>query len=342
MTISFNSISADIRTPGQFIEYDNSRAVQGSPAMPNVTLFIGQRLAAGSVAAETPVMVSSASKAETYFGHGSMLAQMIEKYKAANPYTEAWAIALDDEGAGVAATGTFTFSGSATEAGNIYTYIGGERIVTAVASGDAADTVDDNVAADITAHLLTSNLPVSVGAASSVVTITALHKGTLGNDIDLRINMNAGESTPAGLTNTPVAMASGATDPDVADAIAVMSDAWYTTIVSAYADDTNHDKIEAELLTRWGPMIQRDGHSFIGICDTVANMTTAGNARNSQFTSLIGGGPSPTPPWVWASVAAANRSRRCQASRRDWYFHWFFRTLVCYGFEVNGRKTHHA
>lgn len=305
MSISFNSIPVNLRIPGQFIEYDNSRAVQGTPAMPKKALLIGLRRSTGTVAENVPVQVPSASDAEVFFGHGSQLAQMVEKFKAANAYTELWAIAMDEEAGGVAATGTYTLAGTATEDGAIYTYIGGERIVTAVSSGDAADTVDDNVAADVTTYLTTSNLPVSAAAAASVMTVTCLHKGTCGNDIKLEINRGDGETTPAGLTNTIVAMASGATDPSLSGPIAVFSDEWYTTIVSALADDTNMDLLEAELLTRWGPMVMRDGHAFIGVTDTLANMTTAGNARNSQFTTLMGGGESPTPHWIWAAVAAA-------------------------------------
>jgi phage tail sheath gpL-like len=305
MAISFNQIPVNLNIPGQFIEYDNSRAVQGLTTMPKKALVIGLRTSSGTVAENTPTMVPSSQSGETFFGHGSQLAQMIEAFKALNPYTELWAIAMDEEGGGVAATGTYTFSGTATEAGSIYTYIGGERIVTAVASGDAADTVDDNVAADITTYLTTSNLPVSAAAASSVVTVTCLHKGTCGNGIKLEINRGDGETTPAGLTNTVVAMASGATDPAMSGPIAVFSDVWYTTIVSALADDTNLDLLEAELLTRWGPMYMKDGHIFAGVTDTLSNMTTAGNARNSQFTTLFGGGLSPTPHWIWASVVAA-------------------------------------
>lgn len=305
MTIAFNTIPINIRTPGNFIEYDNTRAVQGLSPVPNVVVMLGQRLAAGTVAAETPVLIASKTVGETFFGHGSMLAQMIEKFKAANAHTELWAIALDDVGAGVVATGTFPFVGTATEDGNVYLYIGGERITAAVSTGDTAAVVAAAIDAAITDHLLTSNMPVSPSVLVGTVTVTALHKGLLGNDINLALNLNPGEALPAGITCTPVAMASGATDPDVADAIAVFSDVWYTTIVSPYNDDTNQDKIEAELLTRWGPMVMQDGLSFIAARGTSGALTTLGNARNSQFTNFMGAGLSPTPSWLWAAVVAA-------------------------------------
>ncbi|MGD8499291.1 MAG: phage tail sheath C-terminal domain-containing protein [Phycisphaerales bacterium] len=307
MSISFNQISVDLLTPGTYVEYDSSRAVQTTPTMPNVVLLIGQRLSTGTVAAETPVSVPSAAKGEEYFGHGSILAHMIDAFKAANPYVELWAIALDDDAGGTAGTGTFAFSGTATEDGVVYAYIGGERVTTAVSSGDTAATIGTNLAAAVTAHVADSNLPIS-GAGAATVTITCLHKGTLGNNIDLALNHNTGESLPAGVSCvvTDVGdVVAGATDPDVADAIAAMGDGWYTTIISAYADDTNHDKLEAEALARWHPYEQKDVMLFIGALGTQSALTALGNARNNKFTCLMGGGLSPSPPWIWAAVGGA-------------------------------------
>lgn len=317
MSISFNTISASLLTPGVYIEYDSSRAVSSSAVMPNVTLIIGQRLSAGTVAAEVPTSVPSATKGEEFFGHGSILAQMIEAYKAANPYTELWAVALDDEGAGTAATGTFAFSGTATEDGVIYGYIGGEQITVAVSSGDTNTVVGTALTAAVTAHVADSNLPVSA-AGTDTVTITCLHKGTLGNEIDLRLNHNSGESLPAGITCVVTGMGdviAGATDPDVADAIAAMGDGWYNTVISAYADDTNQDLLEAEALSRWHPYEQRDMLTYIGALGSQSTLTALGNTRNNRFTVLMGGGLSPTPPWIWATVAAAVRNNESDPAR---------------------------
>lgn len=315
MTISFNSIPTNLRTNGRYIEFDNSRAVQGVSPMYNRALIVGQRLAAGTVAAEVPTLVPSSSKGEEYFGHGSMIAQMIEKFKAANPYTELYAIALDDAAASVAATGTFTFAGTATADGEVYGYIGGERITVAVSSGDLHTQVSAAWELAIDEYLLKSNLPVVPSEAAGVVTITALNKGTLGNGIDLSLNLNQGEALPAGITCAVVDMASGATDPDMADAIAAMGDVWYTTIISAFADDTNQDLLEAELLTRWGPLQMKDGSAFIGAIGNQAALTALGNARNSQFTVFMGGGLSPTPAWIWATVAGAVDAGEPDAAR---------------------------
>src|SRR5690348_9666505 len=114
MTISFNSIPADIRTFGQFVEFDSSRAVQGLPGMPFKVLLIGQRLSTGTVAAATPFQVPSADYGEAAAGRGSILAGMILAFKKANPYTELWAVGLADDGAGTQGTQTLTVTGPAT------------------------------------------------------------------------------------------------------------------------------------------------------------------------------------------------------------------------------------
>ena len=305
MTIAFNSIPANIRTPGVYTEFDNSRAVQGSPALPNVSLIIGQRLAAGTVAEAVPTSVSSSAKGEAFFGHGSILAGMIEAYKAANPHTELWAIALDDAGGAAAAAGTYTWTGTSTEAASIFVYIAGHRIEVAIPTGTAAAAVDPLVVTAVTAYALKTNIPVVASGAVAVTTITALNAGTLGNGVKLEVSRNDGETLPAGITVAIVQSTGGATDPDVADAIAVLSDTWYTKIISAYADDTNHDKLEAQALTQWGPMDQRDVHTYIGAIGNQSALTALGNARNSQFTTLQGGGLSPTPAWIWASGTGA-------------------------------------
>lgn len=306
MSISFSEIAVDIRTPGSYVEFDASRAVQGLPQVPHKALIIAQRLAAGTVAAEIPTHVPSAAAAVSYFGKGSYMAEMCAAFKLNNPYTELWAVALDDA-SGTPAAGVLTFTGPATAAGSIYLYIGGKRIVAAVANGAASTAVATAVAAAITAYHNSSvaGLPVSAVANSSTVELTARADGTLGNKIDLRFNYAQGEAFPAGIGGTvSTPMASGATDPDMADAIAAIGDTQYHTIASALADSTNMGLLEDELEARWGGMVQKEGHAFAGVVGSQGTLSSAGNARNSAFSTLMGGGLSPTSPWVWAAAAA--------------------------------------
>lgn len=302
MSISFNAIPLNIRTPGQYIEFDNSRALQGLPAIANRILVIGQRLTTGQVAAGVPTRIYSAAQAEAAFGRGSMLSAMLAALKNANSYTECWAVALADNGAGAAATGTITLGGSPTEAGTVNLYVAGENVQVAVSSAQTTASLATAVAAAINAN---TALPVTAAAAASVVTLTARHKGEVGNTLDVRVNYYDGERLPTGLTTAIVAMNGGTANPDINTAITAIGDEQYHTIVLPYVDASNLTKIETLLATRWGPMVQKEGQAFTGAVGSVSTMSTLGGTRNSPHLTIMGAGLSPTPPYTWAAVAGA-------------------------------------
>jgi phage tail sheath gpL-like len=302
MSIAFSGIPVDIRVPGQYIEFDNSRAVGGLPTIHHKILVIGQRLSTGTVAEAVPTRILSAAQAEQAFGRGSQLASMLAALKTANAYTECWAIALDDDAGGTAATKTITVTGPATADGTISLYIAGRRIQAAGTSGDA----QNDIAAALEAAIdLMTDLPVTASVASNVVTLTARNKGVNGEYIDLRHSYQFGESLPAGVALAFAAGTTGAGNPDVADAITAMGSEQYHTIITSLTDSTNLGLIETELATRWGPMVQKEGMAFAGYSGTHSAIDTVGAARNSPHLSIMGTGTSPTPPWIWAAVVGA-------------------------------------
>jgi len=302
MSLSFNTIPMNIRTPGQYIELDNSRAVQGLPAVEHKILVIGQRLAAGTVAAGVPTRILSAAQGEDFFGRGSMLAAMLAGLQGANTYTECWAVALDDNAAGAFASGTITLGGSPTEAGTLNCYVAGQLVQVAVASAATSGSLATALAAAITAD---TTLPVTAAAVGSVVTLTARHKGEVANGLDLRFNYYSGERTPKGLTTTIVTIGSGTANPDVQAAITAIGDEQFHTVVMPYTDTSNLAKLEAMLAARFGPMVQKEGHAFAAAAGTHGTITTLGGGRNSPHLTIMGAGKSPTPTYVWAAVAAA-------------------------------------
>lgn len=311
MSISFNEIPVNIRTFGQYLEIDNSRAVQGTPAQPHVALIIGQRLATGTVAEAVPTLVGSGDAAEEYFGVGSQLAEMCRAFKRANAFTELWAIALDDGGGSTAGTQTITVVGTATSDGTLVFYIGGERIVVSISDTDDQTAVATAITTAITSHTSYTRMPFTVASALGVVTLTARNKGTVANAIDVRRGYLPTDPTQLyGLTSITIATGvTGATDPTLATALTAMGDVQYHTIVVPYSDATNLTALEAELLTRWGPMEQKEGQAFTAALGTQSTLTTLGNTRNSQFLTIIecggSGGNSPTPLYNVAAIGAA-------------------------------------
>lgn len=300
--IVFNSIPIDIRTPGQFVEVDHTHAVKGLASMTRRVLFIGNKLAAGVGAALTLYRINSADEAAKLFGQGSVLHEMLKKARFANRESDFFAIGLADDAGGTAATKTVTVTGPATASGTIALYVNGQRLNVGVTSGDSATTIAAAIAAAVNAY---ADGPYTAASALGVVTLTHRHKGLFGNDCDVRVNYADDEALPAGTTVAVAAVTPGAGNPDVADALAVIADEAFYTIVTPYNDTTNVAAVEAELANRWGGMDMRTGHLFGGFAGTHSALTTFGSARNSAHDSFIGVKNPPQPAYVWGAVLAA-------------------------------------
>lgn len=306
MPISFEEIPADILTPGNFVEIDPTGAIEGTGVRPHTALVIGYRLAAGTVAENIPKQVTSDEQAEGFWGQASQVATMVMNFRKANPRTSLVGIGVD-EAAGTPATGTFTLTGTATAAGTAQFYIAGVRYPVGVAVGDTNIEVGTALVTAVNADPRAQVVAADSGPPDGIVTITYRHDGPEGNDIDIQINFRDADILPAGLSNVTAPMASGATSPNLAATITALAGTQYDTIVSGIADDSNIDLLEAELDTRWGPMVNLDGHLFVGfVGDFSASKTfTEQPARNSEQSTVVTPGLTPTPPWTVAANLAA-------------------------------------
>lgn len=300
-SISFNAIPGSIRVPGSYIEIDNSRAVRGLSEWPARVVMLGQRITTGTVAAATPVRVVSAAQGRTFFGRGSLLAHMIEAWFRAGPPTELWAVAMDDVGGGAFATCSITCTGTATANGVIALLIGGRRVEVPIASGTAQNAVATAIQTAIAANL---DLPVTATVGTNVVTVTARHRGEVGNAIDVRHSWLAGEALPAGLTLAITAMTGGTTNPVATTALDALGDTWFTDFVTPWTDATNIAAVETRLASNFGPLVMRDGHAWAALSGTFSALTTFGAGRNSANLTVLGLRGSPTPPWEWAATLA--------------------------------------
>lgn len=298
MGISFDNIPANLRLPGTYIEFSNRLAGGSDPSFK--VLMLGQRLAAGTVAQNTPTRITNDADSETFFGRGSMLAEMLKAGRAVNPWMDTWAIALDDNAAGAFASGTVTASGTPSESGTLNLYIAGKRVQVAITISMTPTQAASAIAAAVNAD---TTLPVTASSALGVVTLTARHKGEAGNGLDVRLNYYD-EKTPAGLIIAIVAMAGGSGNPDIAAAIAAMGAEWWNWIVMPYTDATNLTALETDLNARWGPMQQKGGRAFTSFRGTPTASTNFGNGRNNPHVSCIGSGLAAEPPYLWAAVNA--------------------------------------
>ncbi|MCX5497326.1 phage tail sheath subtilisin-like domain-containing protein [Kaistia dalseonensis] len=299
--VAFNEIPYDWLKPGVLVEVRPNYDRMGAVPYPARALLIVQSLAGGAGVAKTLYRITRPDQGRALFGAGSVGADMVEAFKKANKTSDVYAIALADAAAAVAATGTFTFAGTATSSGVAALYIGSVRIAIPIIVGTTAAQAATAAVAAINAI---ATLPVTAAAAAGVVTLTAKHKGEVGNGIGLAFARRDGDSVIAGLAVTVAAMAAGATNPNLQDVLDVIAAEWFTDIALPWDDATTLGLLAAELATRYQAMGKRDAQAYLGHRGTFGGLTTKGALTNSPFISAIGAKNSPAAPWVWAATLA--------------------------------------
>lgn len=304
MAISFNQISSTNRVPGPQLEVDGSKAVALQPGEPQRVLIIGLRLTAGTVAQAITKRITGETDGDAFFGAASQLANMARAFKRVNKSADLYAMALDENAGGTAATCTFPLVGTASADGTLRVRIGDQRVTLRVASGTAANTaLATALAAAINA---TDRCMFSAAASLGTVTCTCRHKGEVGNGYTIEV-----ESLPAGITCTPTQPTNGATNPAMSTAIAAIDEGQYDTIVTGLTDATSMAALEVEAARRWGPTVKKPSGVIAGVRGSHGTLTTYGAARNSAYSCVIGSGLSPTPPHIWAAQAAARDAQMC-------------------------------
>lgn len=295
--IRFDHISASIRKPGKYFEFNTKLAVRTLPANDQRVLCIGQRLASGSVAELTAVQVFSDAEAAANFGEGSMLHRMVRAAIRAYPYIDITCIALDDASAGVAASGTITVTGPATGTGVVTLRVGTELVQVAVSSGDTATEIAAALKVQADEQ---PDLPVAFAANAGVLTITARHKGAHGNGIKL-----AASSSAAGVAAVATAMTGGEVDPSITDLLALVADAGHNLLITPYTDQVNLLALREHLDFVGGPLEQRGACGVYALVGTLAQATTLAGSVNSGRISGAAINGVYRLPWEVAAGAGA-------------------------------------
>lgn len=297
--VTFNEIPNPNRSPLAAAEFDPI----GAPGQEtHHALLVGIQLSTATVAALSLQTIAGETEGDGKHGIGSQLAEMCRAYKSRNRRARVTSVGVAEPAAGTAAAGEFAITGPASEDGVAAFYVGGRRVAVAVSNGDTATQIGDNL---VTALAADGRLPVTGVNTTGTVAVTAKWKGVNGNDIPLHVSLDDGDELPAGVAVAITDMAGGAGQPDLSAVVAVLEETRYDSIITGFADDTSLDTLEAEVRDRWTAERMLDGHVFAGALGDQAALTTLGDARNAPESTIMGGGESPTPPWIWAAQAAA-------------------------------------
>lgn len=305
MTISFDRIPQNIRTPGVFTEIDSSRAISGARLIALRYLLIGQMLDTGTAAPDVPVRVTSVQQARTLFGAGSMLANMVAAAIASNNWSEMWCLPLADNVEGVAASASIAVTGTVTSSGTLNLYIGGTRVQVGLQSGNSAANVAQAIAQAVNAAVLAgADIPANSTFSGSTANFEARHVGEAGNHIDLRLNY-FGESTPPGIELAITPFEGGAGNPDLETGLAALADEWFQLIALPYSDSASLTALEADLASRFGPLREIEAHAFVAARGTQGTLGALGDSRNSPHLTIVSAQGEPMSPWAKAAETAA-------------------------------------
>jgi len=272
-----------IREPEVSISLISADTLVGNK--PHKILVVGQKTAAGSAVSGALVtnIQNDKSVINAIFGANSQIAGMIRNARLYNTKTRIDAIALDDNGSGVAAVGTFTITGTATVAGSLDFIVGSKEdfnFSIPVAVGDTAAAIAIAAAAAINAN---ASVPATASTPSpGVLTITADNKGTVGNTIGLKV-----EGSATGISVAVAAMSGGATDPVLTSLFDPIADERYQTIVYPWSANINLVKNFLDARFNVANMVL-DGVAMIAIDDTFGNLLSITGALNSQSVCIMG------------------------------------------------------
>lgn len=279
-------------------------------------LFLPQRVALvaqGNTAKSyltTKYQITSASEAAERYGYGSPIHLMALQLFPANgdgiksiPVT---VYPLEDDGSGVAASGSIAASGTQTSAQEYIVKINkipAASVNLAVGATASAAITDIKTAIDSVLKM-----PVNTGSNTGVETTLTLEskwKGESANDIYVEI-----EGTEAGITFTVTQLTGGATNPDIDDALANIGDVWETIILNGlnYDDTTTLGKLSTYGEGRWGELVKKPLFSVFGTGDNLATRTaiTDATAQKTDRTNVLIPAPgSKELPFVIAARAVA-------------------------------------
>jgi phage tail sheath gpL-like len=241
-------------------------------------LFIGQKLAAGTAVAKALTTDIQIGEEDTLFGTNSILSMMVKRAREFNVQNRFDAIALSDNGAGTAATGTIALTGTATETADFVFQIGNEGFQYSVT---IPTTTTAAAAATLIASAITAAVyPFSATDLTGTVTATFDHKGTAGNEIKIKL-----VSGVAGLTSVITNFASGAGAVDIANIFDGLTERYQGIVYS-------QDLVQADLTTFTEARFNTDnvildGVGFIAKTGSYATLKSGVNALNLKTLVVV-------------------------------------------------------
>lgn len=272
------------RYPVVAININNEFAVEASGNQPYRTLMIANKISTGSMANDSFSRILSLGDAAVKFGVGSNAYEMAKGYFAGRSNNPLYALILDEPSGAVARVMTVTLTGTGIKAGTLNLYIAGKKLTINVAEGDTITEIAANIKSlmdDDDEFLFT------VAVAAGVATLTAKNKGAFSSSLQIEHSVGMDESLPENLNIAIAETTAGTGVYTSLDLSNIEDDVQYILMGSVFTDNAFLNSVNTELVARNTATRKVDGYLIAAIRDTLANLTTKGNAFNTQFISLF-------------------------------------------------------
>lgn len=303
--IAITEVPPGWRVPGAWVQVVPNYSQVGLFNFPARVLLIGQMVSSGAYGAAGQVyQLQNAQQAAYLFGTGSIGHLMALRFLAANPYVPVDIVCLADPSGGTAATATLTVAHAPTAAGTVIVNACGQQIPVTFDPTVASSTIATS--AVLTVALYLPQLPFVPTGSGSSFTLTAKHKGVLGNDMFVSIPSWPGGTAPANLqmaATGAVQFTGGAGVPDITTLWPAIANTWYTDIACAFHDATNLAALATELSRRYQAMTRLDATGYVAINASYGSLPAL-NTVNEPRLAILGSYGAYSPTWEWAASLA--------------------------------------
>lgn len=306
MSVSFNTVPTNAAASAVFIESENIAPSSGNKIIPQKVLLVGTFNANYKPEAGAVKQIVTLNQARSLYGRGSLLAAMAEAFFDNNSGSDLYALPLADT-TGTAATGTITVKGAASKSGTISLYVAGHAVKVAVTKGAAETTIANAIQLAIASN---QDLPATATVKGAAVTLSAKFTGTAGNFAIAKDIVDGDESgEPSGCTVTVAGMTGGTGSPDVAAALSVLRDTFYTFIVLPWNDSGALAAAASAGDARASYAVKKPFVAIAGFNGSYSADTNLVSALNSPWVSVIPVFDSPSPAYEIAAAAAGKMAQ---------------------------------
>lgn len=306
MSVDFTEVPSTYAVPGSYTEVVTQNSGANVQAMPLRALLIGVWSAAGQGEALRVYPNITGSEASRLAGSGSAAAQMVATFTADAPYTAADMILVATTQDATATEWSIKPTGTAMARGTLAIEVCGRRIAASIKKGAGAADLsaalfDAWQAGDFTGRCgVTARLDKS---ASSLV-LTSVDRGAWTRDIDVRVGQQYGDGV-TGVLMTITQTAQGTGMPDIAPALNVVAETWYTDMAWIAAGESTLAALTEEAARRYNAMIKLDTHIYISMRATYGEALALAGQLNSEHLTILPAQKARFAPWEAAASLCA-------------------------------------